>query len=514
MLKIPNYIYFQFKSEKQKYKIPCETTELCIGDIKKEIIKMRNMAKYPEKFELVFFNEDGSPIQRDDNFKVEPHSTLLVKRIPFFFLNSGFREVIYDPKDIENESKNENFLAIEKDSALAALNSLYPHRINLQTIHKFFSCKHCYKHNLPGSIEAKKSSLFLLKCCYETICEKCLDEMGVINSNNVKTILKCKICHKTNVGFTSNSKVKDFRDLLISYLQALPQLTSMTNGNQIVNGGLKDKNDMGNFVNSINTDSSYLYLTEKILDKGRFFIIKSSNLENISTSQIHNEWATTVSNQKKINDAFLSKEYIILIFSANKSRSFQGFAIMNSTISDKIASYWTNDNGVNLGGTFSVQWLCTCELSFGKVNSLTNPISGEPVIKSRGIYIYLDTQELSKDIGMQLCKLCYDKENEEISCQPKKKHFQYDNIPKLLEDIRIHKINYTQKNNPYGSIVGYSGQQGMMDGLYSLNETQRRQYMEYMMQYYQNYDYSRKRERSRDKDFSKSGSRSRSKSKI
>ena len=52
-----NTIYYRFKSEKKKYSINFDTTEISIGDIKKEIIKRRNMEKVPERFELIFYNE-------------------------------------------------------------------------------------------------------------------------------------------------------------------------------------------------------------------------------------------------------------------------------------------------------------------------------------------------------------------------------------------------------------------------------------------------------------------------
>ena len=45
-----NFIYFQFRSEKQEYKINFETTEISLFDIKRKIIERRNMTKFPEKF--------------------------------------------------------------------------------------------------------------------------------------------------------------------------------------------------------------------------------------------------------------------------------------------------------------------------------------------------------------------------------------------------------------------------------------------------------------------------------
>lgn len=53
-------------------------------------------------------------------------------------------------------------------------------------------------------------------------------------------------------------------------------------------------------------------------------------MENIKLSIEHNAWSTTPGPTNKLTRAFLSADHVILIFSANESRSFQGFAIMES----------------------------------------------------------------------------------------------------------------------------------------------------------------------------------------
>ena len=200
----------------------------------------------------------------------------------------------------------------------------------------------------------------------------------------------------------------------------------------------KDSNDMYSSIVS----KQILPLFDNLFDQSRFFIIKSSNVENIKTSQMHNEWATTFSNQKRVNEAFQGKEFIILIFSANKSRSYQGFAVMSSYVSDKIASFWNNENGVKLGGCFSVQWLVTCELSFQKVTNLTNSLNNENVIKSR------DTTELDKVVGRQLCQMCIEKEAEEVSTTNRGYHYNIEfGLPKLYEEIKKNKDKNDNKNN-------------------------------------------------------------------
>ena len=169
-------------------------------------------------------------------------------------------------------------------------------------------------------------------------------------------------------------------------------------------------------------------------ENARFFIIKSTNKENVDISQKNSEWATTQSNQKKLNEAFQSN-YVVLIFSINKSGCFQGYTIMTSYISDKVSSCWLNENSVKLGGSFTVQWLCQCEFPFTKVRNLVNPINNnEPVIKSR------DTQELPRDIGTILCNMCFDYEKGEAAYKIGKHQLTDEaTIQKLLDEIKKNK---------------------------------------------------------------------------
>ena len=55
-----NTIWYRFYSEKDSYEIHFNTTEMSIGDIKKEIIQRRNMYKFPENFDLLFYDEENS----------------------------------------------------------------------------------------------------------------------------------------------------------------------------------------------------------------------------------------------------------------------------------------------------------------------------------------------------------------------------------------------------------------------------------------------------------------------
>lgn len=57
----------------------------------------------------------------------------------------------------------------------------------------------------------------------------------------------------------------------------------------------------------------------------RFFIVKSSNRENLELSVARGLWATHRNNEAKLNEAFDSCDNVILIFSVNETGHFQVF---------------------------------------------------------------------------------------------------------------------------------------------------------------------------------------------
>jgi hypothetical protein len=51
---------------------------------------------------------------------------------------------------------------------------------------------------------------------------------------------------------------------------------------------------------------------------------------------VHGVWSTSAGPTKKLTNAFKLADHVILIFSVNESRSFQGFAIMESEPDPKL----------------------------------------------------------------------------------------------------------------------------------------------------------------------------------
>nr|CAD1832071.1 unnamed protein product [Ananas comosus var. bracteatus] len=138
--------------------------------------------------------------------------------------------------------------------------------------------------------------------------------------------------------------------------------------------------------------------------QSRYFIVKSCNRENLEISVQQGIWATQRSNEAKLNEAFESSENVILIFSINRTRHFQGCAKMTSKIGGFIGGgNWKSAHGTaHYGRNFSVKWLKLCELSFNKTHHLRNPYNDNLPVK-----ISRDCQELEPFIGEQLASLLY-----------------------------------------------------------------------------------------------------------
>ncbi|KAJ5732807.1 hypothetical protein N7493_004288 [Penicillium malachiteum] len=66
----------------------------------------------------------------------------------------------------------------------------------------------------------------------------------------------------------------------------------------------------------------------------RYFVVKSLTVEDLELSRQSGIWATQTHNETNLNQAFESTEHVYLIFSANKSGEYFGYARMLSPIND------------------------------------------------------------------------------------------------------------------------------------------------------------------------------------
>ncbi|XP_065513687.1 3'-5' RNA helicase YTHDC2 isoform X1 [Caloenas nicobarica] len=129
----------------------------------------------------------------------------------------------------------------------------------------------------------------------------------------------------------------------------------------------------------------------------RYFIMKSSNLQNIDISQQKGIWSTTPSNERKLNRAFWESGMVYLIFSVQGSGHFQGFARMASEIGCEKSQDW---GCAVFGGVFKVEWIRKESIPFQFAHHLLNPWND-----NKKVQISRDSQELEPQVGEQLLQL-------------------------------------------------------------------------------------------------------------
>ncbi|KAM6329092.1 3'-5' RNA helicase YTHDC2 isoform 1-T1 [Alca torda] len=129
----------------------------------------------------------------------------------------------------------------------------------------------------------------------------------------------------------------------------------------------------------------------------RYFIMKSSNLQNIDISQQKGIWSTTPSNERKLNRAFWESSMVYLIFSVQGSGHFQGFARMTSEIGCEKSQDW---GSAGFGGVFKVEWIRKESIPFHFAHHLLNPWND-----NKKVQISRDGQELEPQVGEQLLQL-------------------------------------------------------------------------------------------------------------
>ncbi|CAB4390648.1 unnamed protein product [Rhizophagus irregularis] len=171
--------------------------------------------------------------------------------------------------------------------------------------------------------------------------------------------------------------------------------------------------------------------------QNRYFILKSLTQDDLDISVKSGYWATQPHNEAALNKAFKSAENVYLIFSANKSGEFYGYARMLSPISKESTEtvQWTpideaalaasssrlspnqdesksrkklqdeenedcEDDAVpsrNWGTTFKVEWIKVQKLPFIRTRQLRNPWNA-----NREVKISRDGTEVEPVVGERL----------------------------------------------------------------------------------------------------------------
>ena len=200
-----NSIWCRFSSEKVSYEIKFDTIDISIKDIKQKIIKRRNMIKYPERFDLIFYDEENPEIKINEKDLIKPMKHLIVKRLPHYSLENTFKSEIKDPKEIPMNKINENGLKrgeLQQITRYTEPLEKISKFIRKDLLNKQFKCKYCEKFD-----EDTYNNFIISKCCKETFCLNCYNKDE-----------KCPSCKNDKIGFVKNESeinlIKKLLDIL------------------------------------------------------------------------------------------------------------------------------------------------------------------------------------------------------------------------------------------------------------------------------------------------------------
>ncbi|KAH6842962.1 YT521-B-like domain-containing protein [Chaetomium sp. MPI-CAGE-AT-0009] len=130
----------------------------------------------------------------------------------------------------------------------------------------------------------------------------------------------------------------------------------------------------------------------------RFFIVKSFNQENVRICMEENLWTTQLQNGEILAEAFAKCKNVILFFSINGSKAFQGYARMASAPSpDTPRPSFVKGLHWNTSGAFRVQWLSKTAVPFFRIGHLKNACN-----EYRPVLVGKDGQEIDGECGPKL----------------------------------------------------------------------------------------------------------------
>ncbi|APA08162.1 hypothetical protein sscle_03g029320 [Sclerotinia sclerotiorum 1980 UF-70] len=129
----------------------------------------------------------------------------------------------------------------------------------------------------------------------------------------------------------------------------------------------------------------------------RYFIVKSFNDENVIKCIEDGVWTTQAQNGPIFKETFETCKNVILVFSINKSRAFQGYARMESLPGSVPVPSWQHSINWESAGAFKVKWLAVCTVRFHKVGYLKNSLNAD-----LAVLIAKDGQEIEGGCGCEL----------------------------------------------------------------------------------------------------------------
>jgi hypothetical protein len=137
------------------------------------------------------------------------------------------------------------------------------------------------------------------------------------------------------------------------------------------------------------------------VDNVRYFLIKSWNYENIETAQRECTWCTQTKNEQLFVDAFKNSSHVILIFSANNSHAFQGYARMQCLPGEPGVAdpSWRKYLHWPTTKPFKIRWITKGDSSYRVAGNLRNPLNDDSMV-----FVGRDGQEIPDRVGLELCE--------------------------------------------------------------------------------------------------------------
>jgi hypothetical protein len=187
----------------------------------------------------------------------------------------------------------------------------------------------------------------------------------------------------------------------------------------------------------LSSDLLLIFLPVNFYIDTRYFIVKSFNEENVlnciqdvsplsplatphALLNLQSIWTTQVQNGSVFKEAFETCRNVILVFSINKSRAFQGYvspllspaseilllnlnsskARMESLPGSVQVPDWQKAINWDTAGAFKVRWLVICATRFHRIGHLKNALND-----NQAVLIGKDGQEIEENCGRGLVEL-------------------------------------------------------------------------------------------------------------
>ncbi|KAH7312197.1 YT521-B-like domain-containing protein [Stachybotrys elegans] len=134
----------------------------------------------------------------------------------------------------------------------------------------------------------------------------------------------------------------------------------------------------------------------------RFFLMKSNSMDHVVFSKSHGIWSTTDCHNTLLRDIFESSTRVILFFSVNRSKSFQGYARMASPPESamKKPEWMQSAKYHHKGDAFRIDWINKKSTHFSRVHHITNPLA-----ENKPVYIGFNLQEYPAECGHEMMRV-------------------------------------------------------------------------------------------------------------